>query len=94
MQEIRFQLISADDNTPLPTVYTALVKPGESFENGNSVTLRRCKDMIIGEGDQRIQPRRIDKHRDGTYHLVYGWPRGKSWSQGSMFAPINVVEIE
>ena len=78
----------------MSTVYTALVKPGQSFfDNPDGVELRRCKEMIVREGDISLQPRRICKHSDGKWSLVYGWPRGRSWSRGSMYAPINVIEI-
>ncbi len=78
----------------MSTVYTALVKPGQSFfDNPDGVELRRCKEMIVREGDISLQPRGIRKRSDGKWLLVYGWPRGRSWSQGSTIAPIDVIEI-
>jgi hypothetical protein len=93
MKAIRYRFFNAETGEPMPTVYTALVKPGETLADGNEVELRRCKEMIVREGDFEMQPRRIRKRSDGTWVLVYGWPRGKSWSQGSTIAPIDVVEI-
>ena len=78
----------------MSTVYTALVKPGQTFcDNPDGVELRRCKEMIVREGDISLQPRGIRKRSDGKWLLVYGWPRGRSWSQGSTIAPIDVIEI-
>jgi hypothetical protein len=93
MKAIRYRFFNAATGEPIPTIYTALVKPGQSFADSNEVELRRCKEMIVREGDFEMQPRRIRKRSDGTWVLVYGWPRGKSWSQGSTIAPIDVVEI-
>jgi hypothetical protein len=93
MKAIRYRFFNIVDGKPMSTVYTALVKPGESFDNPDGVELRRCKDMVVREGDISLQPRRILKRDDGKWSLAYGWPRGKSWSQGSMFAPIDVIEI-
>jgi hypothetical protein len=94
MKAIRYRFFNIVSGKPMSTVYTALVKPGQTFfDNPDGVEFRRCKEMIVREGDISLQPRRICKHSDGKWSLVYGWPQGRSWSRGSMYAPINVIEI-
>lgn len=94
MKEIRYQILDGRDGKPIPSIHTAKVKPGESFEMASTIQLRRCQDMIIPDGNGGfLQPRRIEKLTNGSYRLAYGWPSRNSWSQGSMFAPINIIEI-
>ncbi len=92
MTEIKYQLIDEAGGI-LPTIYTAKVKPGETFDATAEVALRRCQDMVIELGERRMQPRRIRRCTNGTYLLSYGFPRGKSWSQGAFVTEINVTEI-
>ena len=70
----------------------------EYYDRGDRyVELRRKKDMIIPprcEGGKPLQPRKITKREDGYYILWYGWPRGKSWSQGSTCMDIHIINIE
>jgi len=92
-----------------PTIFTAEAKDDEYFEKPrpNSeetfrrkvVELRRKKDMVIPEntisdGSSRLQPRSITKRSDGAYLLWCGWPKGKSWSQGSQPIDIHILTIE
>jgi hypothetical protein len=94
MKAIRYRFFNIVSGKPMSTIYTALVKPGQTFfDNPDGVELRRCKDMIVREGDISLQPRGIRKRSDGKWSLIYGWPRGRSWSQGSSVAPIDVIEI-
>jgi hypothetical protein len=56
MKAIRYRFFNIVCHKPMSTVYTALVKPGETFfGNPEGVALRRCKDMIVHEGDIRLQ---------------------------------------
>jgi hypothetical protein len=56
MKAIRYRFFNIVNHKPMSTVYTALVKRGETFfGNPEGVALRRCKYMIVHEGKEFVQ---------------------------------------
>lgn len=95
MQTIRFQLFKAADHTPHPTIYECDILRWEQSElySTPSIVLSRKKASVMEFDDFRMQPRIIRKLTNGKWEMSYGFPRKKSWSQGSMFVDIHVIEI-
>lgn len=95
MQTIRFQFLSVADNKPLPTIYECDVLRKEQSETYPmpSFILSRKKASVINADGYMMQPRKIRRLTNGKWELAYGFPRGKSWSQGSFFTEIHIIEI-
>lgn len=96
MKTVKFQLINQTDNQPLPTIYECgILREEQSTDTILPVMVlsrKKSSEIQLAE-DYRIQPRRIYRYDNGKCSLTYGEPKGKSWSQGSFFARINIISI-
>lgn len=91
METVNFQLINCENDLPLPQIYTCEVA-GESQDGTiRIVKLRRLKASIIFFEKYIMQPREILFFKSGNTQLIYGFPHGKSWSQGGLCANIKII---